>query len=76
MRLDLDKGNIVEHHLVLLHRPFDEHLSGDVLGRDVDPLGPRLVQNVWEEAHLEFETENVYFGDVFLVAFQYYLFHK
>ena len=39
-------------------------------GRDVDALGPRLVQHVGEQPHLELEAQDVHLGDVLLAAFE------
>ena len=36
MGFDLDEGHVVEHHLVLFHRPFVKHIAGDVLHGQVD----------------------------------------
>ena len=70
MRLDLNEGHVVEHYLVPLDRPLIEHVGGDVFGRDVDALFPRLVQHVREQAHLELEAEDVHLGVVLLAAFK------
>ena len=60
----------MEDDLVLFDGAFVEDLGGNVLGGDVDALGPGLVQHVGEEAHLELEAENVDAGDVLLAAFE------
>src|SRR5208283_4643928 len=70
VRFDLDVGHVMEHHLVLFHRPFVEDFGGDVFGRDVDPFCPRLIKHIREQAHLKLEAEDVHLCDVLLAAFQ------
>src|ERR1700730_7633846 len=70
VRLDFDRGDIMEDDLILFDGALVKDFGGDVFGRDVNPLGAGFVQDVGKEAHFEFEAEDVHAGDVFLAALE------
>ena len=70
MRFDFDKRHVVEHDLISLHRPFVEHLGGDVFWRDINAFVFRLVQHVGEQPHLKLKAEDIHSRDSMFTAFE------
>ena len=76
MRLDFDKRHVVEHYLITLHRPFVEHIGGDVLCRDVNRVAFCLIQHVWDQPHLKLKAEDIHLSDAVFAAFEDDFLHK